>query len=315
MAQYTILSNSELQGVADHYILGNLKAFKVLEGGSQNTNYYLETTAGSFVLTVVEQHSVPEVEQLVFLLEHLRRHGFSTSRVIPNQAGEFVGQWGAKPSIVKDYVEGIILEDFPPVLLERLGKVLAQLHQIPAPNFLPRQLGYGIERFHELELYATGSDYEEWLHQQQQYLAPYLALNLPKRFIHSDVFDNNVVVATNKTELTIIDFEEAAYYYRLFDIGMTIVGVCRDEQKIDVVKVEHLLQGYQSVERLLAIEQESLQAFIVYAATAMSFWRHRNFNYTNPTPDKFKHYQELQNVANHVRSLPKDELLFQKEGL
>ena len=74
-------------------------------------------------------------------------------------------------------------------------------------------------------------------------------------------------------------------------------------------KAKHLLRGYQSVIRLEANERLALKPFLVYAAAAMSFWRHRQFNYTHPTPAKFNHYQALQNVANTAWALPEDSLL------
>lgn len=67
MTPYTILTADELQSIADEYILGQLQNFSALEGGSQNTNYLLQTSTGRFVLTVSEQHSAAEVKQLVSL--------------------------------------------------------------------------------------------------------------------------------------------------------------------------------------------------------------------------------------------------------
>jgi homoserine kinase type II len=103
--------------------------------------------------------------------------------------------------------------------------------------------------------------------------------------------------------MTIVDFEEASYYYRVFDIGMTIIGVCSGEEKLILKKAIHLLRGYSKEIQLIPRERDSLKAFIVYAAAAMSFWRHRNFNQTNPTSERADHYLALKNLADHVMGI------------
>ena len=97
-----------------------------------------------------------------------------------------------------------------------------------------------------------------------------------------------------------MDFEEATYYYRIYDIGMAIVGLCSENEKINLKKVAALLKGYVQEIDLTEKEQNALQPFTVYAAAAMSFWRHQNFNYTKPTPGMEDHYLELKNIAGCI---------------
>ena len=309
MAQYTICTAADLQHIVDGYGLGQVISATVLKGGSQNTNYLLKTGDGKYVLTIVEQHTPEAVEKLVHLLQHLRQHDFMTSKVLANEKGSYVNSYADKPILIKKYLKGKIIEDFPPLLLERLGITLARLHQVPPPPYLPHVLDYGIEHFSQVANYAAGSDYHIWLEAQAAYLEPYLQYDLPKAFIHGDVFFNNVVVKPRKGRVVIMDFEEAVYYYRLFDIAMTIIGVCLEGEGISIEKAHHLLRGYQSQVELTSAECSALQAFVVYAATAMSFWRHRYFNYLNPTPARFEHYRALQAVADFARALPADALL------
>ena len=103
-----------------------------------------------------------------------------------------------------------------------------------------------------------------------------------------------------------MDFEEATYYYRVFDLGMTIIGVCTKGEIIDLLKVNSLLKGYTKEINLTITEWDSIKAFTVYAAAAMSFWRHKNFNYTNPDPKLKDHYLALKNLADYTRALPDD---------
>ena len=141
----------------------------------------------------------------------------------------------------------------------------------------------------------------------QEYIERHIHPNLPKALIHSDVFYSNVIIEADKPCTTIMDFEEATYYYRIFDIGMAIVGLCSSGEIVDLKKVAHLLKGYQKEIVLFAVELNALQAFTVYAATAMCFWRHNNFNYVRPTPELREHYKELKNIADYVKDIPTEE--------
>ena len=60
----------------------------------------------------------------------------------------------------------------------------------------------------------------------------------------------------------IIDFEEACVYYRIFDLGMAIVGLCAQGNEIKIGKTKALLGGYQDQTRLKRQERKYLQLFI-----------------------------------------------------
>ncbi len=135
------------------------------------------------------------------------------------------------------------------------------------------------------------------------YIDEHIDENAPKSLIHSDIFPSNVIISKDQSRVTIMDFEEAAHYYRMFDLGMTIIGSCRDQHQINLSKMTSLIKGYKTVVTLLEIEQRTLQAFTVYAGAAMTFWRHKNFHYTNPDPRLHNHYQELLKVTDFVKDL------------
>ncbi len=62
--------------------------------------------------------------------------------------------------------------------------------------------------------------------------------------IHGDVFFDNLIVQGDQL-MAIIDFEEACYSFRSFDLGLVIVGACRDRQDISFEKAGQFIRGYQ----------------------------------------------------------------------
>jgi len=303
---YTVLTLHELNQIANQYNIGAVESYKVLSGGSENTNYLIKTVENSYVLTICEQKTKVEAEHLAKLLKHLNDNKFTTSKIVLDTKGELITVYNGKPLMIKTFLEGDIIDNLPINLLELLGVELGKLHKIASPKYVEEHLSYGIENFGKVSEYALNSEYHQWLQEQELYIRHYINSTLPKTLIHSDVFSDNVIVNKEKTAVFIMDFEEAAYYYRIFDVGMTIIGVCREGTSINLKKVEALLKGYYAEIQLQEHEVQALKPFTVYAATAMSFWRHRNFNFVNPNPKLKSHYLELKMIADSIRQLPED---------
>ncbi len=81
---------------------------------------------------------------------------------------------------------------------------------------------------------------------------------------------------------------------------MTIIGICGEEKNINMKKIKHLLDGYQSEIKLLEEEINSLRAFAIYAGASMTFWRHQNFNYVKPNSKMYNHYMGLKVLVDDL---------------
>ncbi|QTE21304.1 phosphotransferase [Polaribacter cellanae] len=306
MRQYSDLHSTEIKEIIAAYTNNDVVSYKLLSGGSENTNYLVKLTKETYVLTICEQKSIHEAQELVYLLNYLNQHHFSTSKPIKTKTNEPILIWKGKTVILKEYLSGFIAENLPNNLLIEAGEQLGKLHKIKAPHFIRKDISYGIEYFKEIEAYAANSPFQFWLKNIKTSVEKHIALNLPKSLIHSDLFYSNLIINEHKTAVTIMDFEEASFYYRVFDIGMAIVGLCQEEEKINVNKAKYLLKGYKKEVNLLAIEKESLKDFTAYAAAGTAFWRHKHFNYIQPEKKMFKHYLQMKNIADYTNELSND---------
>ncbi|MDB9712728.1 homoserine kinase [Flavobacteriaceae bacterium] len=300
MEHYTSLSEIEIREILAKFNIHNISSFELLIGGSENTNYLVKSENKKYVLCVFEQKTEKNAKDLTQLLKHLAINNFNTSKLINTSDSDSVIVWNNKPIIIKAFIEGEIRKDLSPQLLKLIGKELAKLHQINAPEYLPTQLNYGKEQFANIKKYSANSEFDIWLKNILEYISPYLKLNLPKSIIHSDVFWDNVIIGEDDNKVTIIDFEESVNYYRLFDIGMTIIGICGKAKVINLEKIKHFLDGYQSEVQLLEDEINSLKAFTIYAGASMTFWRHQNFNYVKPNAKMSNHYMELKVLVDDI---------------
>ncbi|WP_339837151.1 homoserine kinase [uncultured Maribacter sp.] len=304
MGRFTNLTSPEIRTILTPYGVKDIVSHKILSGGSANTNYLVTTNNKFFVLTICEEKSQKETTELANLLMHLGENNFPTSKLISTINQELTSVWNNKPILLKEFIKGKIVQNLSKSILIYLGKELGKLHQIKAPDYLPRKVAFGINHFDEVKTYASDSTFYKWLKHTQNYIENHITIDLPKALIHTDIFYNNIIIHEDGLRGSIMDFEEACYYYRIFDIGMMIVGTCRDKEIINLDKVASLLEGYQNEINLLPIEKKSLKAFTVYAATATAFWRHQNYNHVNITPEKKGHYKEMKRLADSIMVMP-----------
>ncbi len=307
MAIYTELDSNSIQEITAAFNIGPVTRFKVLEGGSQNSNYRIDVSGKSYVLTVCENRPQTNVVELTKLLSHLEAHGFPSSRIIPASNGEGFDFYNDKPVLIKEFLHGEIIEDFDDAMLLKIGASIANLHAVPVPGFLQNRFSYGIEKFDMPDTFAK-HPFVVWLAKVKLYIEENISKDLRKGLIHADIFFNNVVVSAEQEPL-IMDFEEAGDYYLIFDLGMAIVGLCCNDEGIDRSKIAKLIAGYQSVNPLNAGEIEKLKAFLVYAASVTASWRFRQFNITEPDEQRKDRYRSMQQLADEALAIPDAEFI------
>ena len=303
MALYARLDRTAVEGLARRFGIGDITASSVMDGGRENTSYCVETSSGKYVLTRWDQKSLEDATNLANLLVYLFDHGISTSQVVVPPNDPVVVLHDDKPVMLKRYVEGDVTADLAGSILTQLGEEMARLHDVPAPSYLPKAFPYGRSHFAEVTNSDLGHSYVEWLSDKHNYLQKHIPQQPPMALIHGDVFFDNMIVQDDQL-MAIIDFEEACHYYRCFDLGMAIVGACRDSQGISFEKAGRFIRSYQNKTTLQLVERESLKAFTVYAAVATSFWRFRQYHLRRPEPQLHNRHSEMQNLADTISEYP-----------
>ena len=122
MDQYISLSASEIETILANYSINDISSFEVLRGGSENTNYLINANNKKYVLTIFEQKSAKKARELAYLLEHLEKNNFETSKIIRTTDSEPITLWQGKPIMNKKFIEVKILKDLPHHLIELIGR-------------------------------------------------------------------------------------------------------------------------------------------------------------------------------------------------
>ncbi len=188
MAQYTYLNITDIQNILIPYGVKKVLSFKVLSGGWVNTNYKVQTPTQDFVLTISEQKSIQKAISLASFLVYLDQHNFTTSKIVNTLKGELTTVWNQKPILLKEFIEGDIIEDLSENQLTYLGGELAKLHGIKPPVYLPTGVSYGMEHFDEVKVYAPKSPFYTWLKKVRTSVENQITPDLPRALIHGDIF-------------------------------------------------------------------------------------------------------------------------------
>ncbi len=274
-----------------------------MDGGLENTSYCVETNSAKYVLTLWDQKSLKHATNLASLLMYLTDRGIRTSRVVVPPNEPIVVLHDEKPVMLKRYVDGDVTANLTGNLIIQLGEEMARLHEIPAPSYLPQSFPYGRSYFAEVTDSDLRHAYIDWLSEKISYLQKRIPQHLPMALIHGDVFFDNVIVQDDQL-MAIIDFAEVCHYYRSFDLGMVIIGVCRDRKGISFEKAGRFIRGYQKETTLQSIERKTLKTCAVYAAVAASFWRFRQYHLRRPEPRLHEKHVEMQILADIISKYP-----------
>lgn len=306
MAQYSILQENEICEIANKYEL-QLIGYELIEEGAGNSSYLLQTSQNKYVLTIFE-FELARAVILAKLLLFLDECEFPTTRVLKKASGGMVTISLGKPVLVKPYISGYVVKDLERDMLRQVGRVMARLNDIPAPEFLPDKHAYGLQTFPNVIGRNIDPEYETWLAKQHAFLEQHIPPELPRGLIHGDLFYDNVLFDGNEFK-AIIDFEEVCQYYKVFDLGMGIVGMCVEQTSVNMNKVHALVTGYQQVRVLEEREMDILQLFVEYAAIATSSWRYWKYNIDTPIPEKADCHWQMANIAKDVIAIPKAEFI------
>jgi homoserine kinase type II len=299
LARYLELGKNDIFALADQYGL-TLQEFFPIEGGAGNTSYLLHSHQDKYVLTLFDDKSRAEVDKLGQLLLLLEEYGFASTRLVPPVQGGITVMYADKPVMLKHYINGDVCRNLDFHMLSQTGATMAAMHQLPVPHqLLKHEHSYGLQLFESVIGRNIDTRYESWLSAQLSYLTQKIPADAPWGFIHGDLFYDNLLF--NGHELSaIIDFEEACFYYQTFDIGMGIVGMCRDGASIAPAKAKALVAGYQRVRTLERSEKMALQLFAEYAATATSCWRYWKYNIQTPIAQNAGKHWEMVRLAKHI---------------
>jgi len=128
MSVFTTVTEAQLGIWLADYPLGELLELKGIASGITNTNYFVTTTTGRYVLTLFEKNAADELPYFLDLMSYLAEHDIPCPAPIRTHDGKNLGFLNGKPAALVSCLPGRSIEQPSVLHCGEIGKVLAQMH-------------------------------------------------------------------------------------------------------------------------------------------------------------------------------------------
>ena len=315
MAVFTPVSPDEASALLRQLGLGMLQSLRGIEGGIENTNYFVSCDAGEFVLTLFERLSAEQLPFYLHLMKHLADAGIPVPDPQADAVGNLLHSVCSKPAAVVNRLHGRSQLAPQAVHCAAVGGMLARMHlagrsfPLQQPNL--RALPWWNDTAPVVLAHLNPAQAEllqselAWQNQLAQ-SSPYAAL--PRGPVHADLFRDNVMFE-GELLTGFFDFYFAGVDSWLFDMAVALNDWCidLDTGAHHAERASAFLRGYQAVRPLTPAERSLLPAMA--RAGALRFWISRLWDYHLPreaqvlTPHDPGHFERVlrQRIAQPVQ--------------
>ena len=289
MAVFTEVSDKDARDLLRRMSLGSFKELRGIQGGIENTNYFLTTDQGEWVLTLFERLSAEQLPFYLYLMKHLARAGIPVpDPQSETRSGDILLKVCGKPASIVNRLAGKSQLAPAAVHCAAVGDMLARMH-LAGQDYDRQQPNLrGLPWWNEtvpVVLPHLGEETAAMLRAELAYQnhvaasASYAAL--PRGPVHADLFRDNVMFDGER--LTgFFDFYFAGVDTWLFDLAVCLNDWCIDHATgaHDAERAKAMLAAYQAVRPLTAPERELLNAQL--RAGALRFWISRLWDFHLP---------------------------------
>lgn len=292
MAVYTEVSLEQAQKLADQLQLGPVLALDGIQGGIENTNYFLTTGEASapqhWVLTLFERLTHSEAPYYLHLMQHLAAHSVAVPDPVARAGGQLVHTVAGKPACVVTKLTGKSELQPSSSHCAELGGLLARMHtagqsyERHQPNLrsLPWWNATAPSLLAFLSDAQRGLLLAELAYQNHLERTP-AAKAAPRGAVHADLFRDNVMFHSGRIS-GVFDFYFAGTDTCVFDLAVTLNDWCIDLRTgtWDWPRLRAFLGAYQAQRPLRAAERQLLPGSL--RGAALRFWISRLFDFHRP---------------------------------
>jgi homoserine kinase type II len=274
MAVYTDVTADDLTDFLSRYQIGELRSYKGIAEGVENSNFLLHTSAGNFILTLYEKRvAAGDLPFFLGLMEHLAARCITCPQPVKNRQGGVLGKLAGRPAAIVTFLDGLWIRRPNAGHCAAVGEALANLHL--AGNDFPqkRPNALGMESWRGLYEHAKprGDSVRPGLcdeiARELDALEKTWPRDLPAGVIHADLFPDNVFFLGDRLS-GLIDFYFACTDTLAYDVAVCLNAWCFEpDHSYNVTKGRALLKAYGKVRALSVAEIAALPVLSRGAAT------------------------------------------------
>lgn len=293
MSVYTTVTPDDLRRWLQDYAVGDLIELRGIAAGIENTNYFVTTSGGRYVLTLFEKLTAPELPFYLNLMAHLAERGVPSAHPVANRAGCYIGTLNGKPAALVARLEGQDVAAPTSPECAAVGAVLARLHRAgqsyAATMDNPRGPKWWKAALPDV-LPFVSADEAALLREEVRFQSLYRFSDLPRGAIHADLFRDNVLFSGERVA-GVIDFYFACTDALLYDIAIAVNDWCiAADGELDVARTRAFVDAYAAVRPYTPIERGAWP--VMLRAGALRFWVSRLYDFHLPRPGELTHAKD-----------------------
>ena len=326
MAVYTKLNEEEIINFLKLYKIGKFISFHGITEGIENSNFYVETSEGKYILTIfekrVDQNDIPF---FINIMKYLSNRGFLCPSPIIGVEKSYLQQLQNKPAIIVSFLNGISKNEITTKDCFNVGSYMGSMH-LKSNGFLnKRKNSLSISGWNQLikdcrdsiptnALNQIEPNILEEVQHSYNFCAKYWPSTLPQGFIHADMFPDNVFFNDNKIS-GVIDFYFSCTHILAYDLAIAVNAWCFDKEiTFNNKKFYELIKGYSSIrelskEELFYLPLLSQAAAMRFLLTRLYDWIHTPKNATVVPKDpkeyiiKLRYHKQIVANQNYTESV------------
>ena len=286
MAVYTAVSDQDLALFLGNYDIGRAVSFKGIAEGVENSNYFLLTDQGPYILTLYEKRVTPEdLPYFLGLMEHLARRGLACPTPIHGRDGEVLRELCGRPAAITSFLSGVWPLRPAPSHCGPLGEALAKMHVAGLDYPAQRKNALSVAGWRKLfdQSEARADEVEPGLAKELagelDELAARWPRDLPEGVIHADLFPDNVFF--DGDELSgLIDFYFACNDFLAYDLAICLNAWCFEpDTSFNITKARLMINAYRKVRSCSVAELSALP--LLARGAALRFLLTRLYDWLN----------------------------------
>ena len=305
MSVYTAVTPDELDAWLSRYALGTLVELTPIVAGIENTNYFVTTERGPYVLTLYERLPADELPFYLNLMAHLARSGVEVPAPAPDRTGALFSHLNGRPAGLVRRLDGAAVESPSCADCAAAGNALARLH-VASQSYRARLTNrrgpaWWRQAARAVRPFIT-PEQNELLTNEVKFQTGFGKGKLPKGAIHGDLFCDNVLFADGRVA-GIIDFGFAATDFFAYDLAIAVNDWCvsaDEEGRLDDERMNAMVAAYDG-ERPL-IDDERMQWTALLRAAALRFWLSRLYDLYLPRPGELTHAHDPEPFERILRA-------------
>ncbi len=305
MAVYTEVSFEELETLLERYDIGVPLSFKGIAEGIENSNFYLQTDRGAFILTLYEKRVAAEdLPFFLGLMEHLAKAGVHCPLPVKTRDGQSLVSLNRRNAAIVTFLTGIALRRPDVAHCAAGGAALAGLHKAGEGFALKRANALGPAGWRPLAESIHGADTIEdgldaLINGSLENITAAWPRELPSGVIHADFFPDNILFVGDAVG-GVIDFYFACNDFYVYDLATMLNSWCFElDGSYNITKGQAVISAYRAARPLSEAEIAALP--VLMRGAALRFLLTRTYDWLNQDPNAMVRVKDPREYSKKLR--------------